>query len=241
LKFENLKVQYPQIGEVQFVPNATAKYIRISLKPSGMVRVTVPKRASMKEAMAFVETKIDWIVRVQSRMKAHEKHCTIFTPDMVFSTQSRQLQLIPWKSGQFRSQLSKDVLKIFYPADSDLQSEQSQEIIREFIIRTLRKEAKEYLPLRTEQLAIAHNFTYRGVTVKNVSSRWGSCSARNHINLNIHLVRLPEHLSDYVILHELTHTVQKNHSALFWKHLNSITGDKAKQLAAEMKKYRIEL
>jgi len=240
LRIENFTVQYPQIGEVQFVPNATAKYIRISLKPSGMVRVTVPKRAPMKEAKAFVETKMDWILRTKLRMKTHEKNCTVFTPDTVFSTQSRQLQLIPWKSGQFRSQLSKDALKIFYPNDSDLHSEQAQETIREFIIRTLRKEAKEYLPQRTEQLAVAHGFTYRGVTVKNVSSRWGSCSARNHINLNIHLVRLPEHLSDYVILHELTHTVHKNHSALFWKHLNTITGGKAKQLAAEMKKYRIE-
>ena len=234
-------VQYSQIGEVQFVPNVTAKYIRISLKPSGMIRVTVPKRASMKEAMAFVETKMDWIIRAKSRIKTHEQRCTVFMPDTVFSTQSRQLQLIPWKSEQFRYQLSKDALKIFYPTDSDLPSDHVQEIIRAFIIRTLRKEAREYLPLRTEQLAAIHGFTYQGVAVKNVSSRWGSCSERNHINLNIHLVRLPEHLSDYVILHELTHTVHKNHSALFWNHLNTITGGKAKQLAAEMKKYHIEL
>jgi len=73
----------------------------------------------------------------------------------------------------------------------------------------LRKEAKDYLPQRTELLAAAHGFKYSGVTVKNISSRWGSCSSTNHINLNIHLVRLPEHLSDYVILHELTHTVHK--------------------------------
>jgi predicted metal-dependent hydrolase len=195
----------------------------------------------MKEAMAFVETKTDWILQAQSRMALHEKRCTVFTPETVFSTQSRKLQIIPWKSEQFRSQLSKDSLKIFYPNNSDLQSVQVQEIIRDFIISAIKKEAKEYLPLRTEQLAAAHGFRFNGVTVKNISSRWGSCSTTNHINLNIHLVRLPENLSDYVILHELTHTIHKNHGEHFWKHLNTITGGKAKQLAAEMKHYHVGL
>jgi predicted metal-dependent hydrolase len=232
---------FPQIGEVQFVPSVSAKYIRISLKSSGIIRVTVPKRASMKEAMAFVETKKDWILKAQARMATHEKRGVVFTPGTVFSTQNRKLQLIPWKSGQFRAQLSKDSLKIFFPGESDLQSVQVQEIIRNFIIRTLRKEANEYLPQRTEQLSATHGFTYSGVTVKNVSSRWGSCSATNHINLNLHLVRLPDHLSDYVILPELTHTIHKNHSDRFWKHLNTITGGKAKQFVAEMKQYHVEL
>jgi len=236
---ERLVVQYSQIGEVQFVPSVSAKYIRISLKPFGGIRVTVPKGASMQMAMAFVETKKDWILQTKSRI-AQEERCTIFTPNTVFSTQKRQLQLLPWKSGQFRMQLSKDTLQIFYPHETNLRSEQAQEIIRDFIISTIRKEAKEYLPQRTEQLAATHGFTYRGVTVKNISSRWGSCSATNHINLNIHLVRLPEHLSDYVILHELTHTVHKNHGDLFWKHLNSITEGKAKQLAAGMRQYRAD-
>ena len=236
---ERLVVQYPQIGEVQFVPSAAAKYIRISIKPFGGIRVTVPKRTSIQLAMAFVETKKDWILRTQSRIASQEKRPVDFMPDTVFSTQKRQLQLLPWKSEQFRVQLSKDTLKIFYPHETDLRSEQAQEMIRNFIVSTLRKEAKEYLPQRTEQLAAEHGFIYRGVTVKNLSSRWGSCSATNHINLNIHLVRLPQHLSDYVILHELAHTVHKNHRDYFWQCLNRVTNGKAKQLAAEMKQYSV--
>ena len=241
IKNNTLVVEYPQIGEVQFVQGVAAKYIRISVKTSGGIRVTVPKRASMRTAMAFVETKMDWILRAQSKVAAHENQPVLFTPDTVFSTQNRRVQLLPWKSGQFKAQLSKDTLKIFYPYETDIRSESSQAIIRDYIISTLRKEAKEYLPQRTEQLAAKHGFTYRGVTVKNLSSRWGSCSATNHINLNIHLVRLPQHLSDYVILHELTHTIRKNHSDLFWQSLNKITDGKAKQLAAEMRQYRTYL
>ena len=235
-----IDVELQQIGTVHFVTSATAKYIRISLRPFGGIRVTVPKRTSIKQAMAFVETKKDWILQAQSRIASHEKQYTVFTPDTVFRTRNRQVQLLPWKSAQFRAQLSKDALKIFYPQETDLRSDRAQEIIREYVIGTLRKEAKEYLPQRTEQLAAEYGFSYRGVTVKNVTSRWGSCSITNHINLNIHLVRLPQYLSDYVILHELTHTIHKNHGNLFWRSLNLITGGKAKRLAAEMKQYHAE-
>lgn len=234
---ENIIVQFPQIGEVHFKMNATVKYLRISLKAFDGVRVTVPKGTSTKDAMAFVETKKDWILQAKLRIESQEKRYTIFTPDTVFRTQNRQLILLPWKSGQFRAQISKDALKIFYPQEADLQTQQAQKIIREYIIETIRKEANEYLPLRTEQLAAEHGFMFHGVTVKNIKSRWGSCSATNHINLNMHLMRLPQYLSDYVILHELTHTVQKNHGKPFWQSLNRITGGKARRLAADMRKY----
>ena len=230
-------VPYPGIGEILFVPSATAKYIRISLKPFGGVKVTVPRWTSMRRAKAYVEEKKDWILQAKSRIAVHEKRYTIFTPGTVFSTHHHQVQLISWKSGQFRAQLSKDTLKIFYPQEIDILSEQSQQIIRNYITRTLRKEAGEYLPQRTEQLAKMHGFAYQGVTVKNLTSRWGSCSAANNINLNIHLVRLPQHLSDYVILHELAHTVHKNHSDRFWQSLDTLTNGKAKQLAAEIKQH----
>ncbi len=230
-------IHYPQIGEVTFVSSATARHIRISLKPFGGIRVTVPRRTSIKQAIAFVEEKKDWILKAKSKMEQHEGTFTTFVPGVNFSTYDHQLQLIPWKSERFRAQVTKDQLHIFYPQEIDIQSAQAQEVIRHYITETIRKEAKAYLPLRTEQLAKEHGFRYRGVAVKNLSSRWGSCSADNHINLNIHLMRLPSHLIDYVILHELTHTVHKNHGPGFWKCLDEHTGGQAKSLASETKKH----
>ena len=232
MKIEN----FSDIGEVQFVQSVRAKYIRISLNGSDGIRVTVPTRASNEKAIDFVKSKIDWIRQKQSQM-AQKYTKTVFTPDTDFSTRNRQVQLMPWKSQQFRAQLSKDTLKIFFPHDIELLSNTTQEIIRNYIINTLREEAKEYLPERTRQLASEYGFSYRNVVVKNITSRWGSCSSENNINLNIHLVRLPEYLSDYVILHELTHTIHKNHGIHFWQYLNKITDGKAKQLDKAMKKY----
>ncbi len=230
-------IHHPEIGEIKFVSSVKARHIRISVGSSG-IRVTVPKYATMEEAMGFVSKKSDWIK--QSMLKVAKHKHTIFTPETEFSTHDRKLQLIEWKSESFRVQRTKDALKIFYPQGTDLLSDHAQTIIRGYIEQTIRKEAKEYLPQRTAQLAEKYEFSYHGVSVKNVISRWGSCSASNHINLNMHLMRLPQHLCDYVILHELVHTVHKNHAAVFWNSLDKLTDMKAKQLSKEIKQYRAD-
>ncbi len=102
----------------------------------------------------------------------------------------------------------------------------------------LRRKALVYLPGRTEELAREHGFSYGRVSVRRSRTRWGSCSAINNINLSLFLMQLPSHLIDYVILHELVHTIHKNHSADFWKRLEMHTGN-ARGLAREVKKQRI--
>ncbi len=104
----------------------------------------------------------------------------------------------------------------------------------------VRQRALDYLPRRTAELAKRHGFSYRRVTIRRSRTRWGSCSAVNNINLSLYLMNLPAYLIDYVILHELVHTVHKNHSPAFWQLLDKHTGN-AKALAGEIKKHRIIL
>lgn len=83
----------------------------------------------------------------------------------------------------------------------------------------LRKKAKEFLPKRLEEIAQQFGYKYNKVALKFMKSRWGSCSFKNNINLNISLVTLENELIDYVLLHELVHTVEKNHGEAFWSRL----------------------
>ena len=85
--------------------------------------------------------------------------------------------------------------------------------------------AKKQLVERLALLANRYGFTYNRVSVRNQKTRWGSCSVKNNISLNINLVRLPEELMDYVILHELVHTRVKNHSRQFWGEMDKLVGD----------------
>ena len=103
-----------------------------------------------------------------------------------------------------------------------------------------RKEAKKRLPVRLRELSVKFDLPYNKVIIKNNRSRWGSCSDRNNINLSLYLMRLPDQLIDYVLLHELVHTVHKNHSKKFWRHLEKLQPD-AKSLDRELKGYRIEI
>jgi predicted metal-dependent hydrolase len=96
-----------------------------------------------------------------------------------------------------------------------------------------KKEARQRIIARLAELAKQHGFTYNKVSIRNQRTRWGSCSAKGNISLNIKLVALPPELFDYVILHELAHTRLHNHSRKFWQELDKYTGNgkaKAKQL-----------
>ncbi len=105
-------------------------------------------------------------------------------------------------------------------------------------LQELRKIAKISLPERVRELAAKHNFHYTSVTCRHQKTRWGSCSHKNSINLNIELMRLPIRLQDYIIVHELTHTLHKHHQKTFWNHLEKVLPG-ALQMDREMKQWKI--
>ena len=99
-----------------------------------------------------------------------------------------------------------------------------------------RAEAKAKLMSRLNKLTEKNGFTYNRVFIRNQKTRWGSCSSKNNINLNVKLIRLPDELIDYVILHELVHTRIKNHSREFWAALDRLVRD-AKKMQSRLKEY----
>ncbi|MBO7487254.1 MAG: M48 family metallopeptidase [Bacteroidales bacterium] len=103
----------------------------------------------------------------------------------------------------------------------------------------LRAEAKAWLIPRLAELAAEHGFSYNKVFIKNNVSNWGSCSTKGNINLNMQLMRLPEELRDYVILHELCHLRQLNHGAEFHELLDSLCGGREKELRRQLRQYHI--
>ena len=99
--------------------------------------------------------------------------------------------------------------------------------------------AKIYLLSRLEEMAQQHGFKYNKATIRNQKTRWGSCSGKNNISLNMQLMNLPPELIDYVILHELVHTNIKNHSPIFWKTLDEYVGH-AKLKNRALKKFILQ-
>ena len=105
-------------------------------------------------------------------------------------------------------------------------------------VEQLREEAKAYLPGRLQELASLYGFTFNSVRIKHNSSNWGSCSSKGNINLNLNLMRIPQDLQDYVMLHELCHLKYLNHSPQFHALLESVCPDH-REKQRRMKEYKL--
>ncbi len=105
---------------------------------------------------------------------------------------------------------------------------------------------REYLKHKAQALVLAkikveqwnkfYNFSYKNVSVKNQKTRWGSCSKRGNLNFNYKIVHLPEALVDYLIVHELCHLKEFNHSRNFWNLVKQTIPD-CKNLRAQLRKW----
>ncbi len=103
-----------------------------------------------------------------------------------------------------------------------------------------RAKAKTLLTMRLKQLAKNNGFSYNRVFIRNQKTRWGSCSSKNNISLNMKLVKLHDELIDYIILHELVHTRKKDHSKAFWAEMDKLVGN-GKKMASRLKSHSIGL
>ena len=106
-------------------------------------------------------------------------------------------------------------------------------------IEELRRAAKADLPERIARLSAETGLRYEKLSIRASRTKWGSCSGRNHISLSLFLMTLPEPLRDFVILHELCHTVHHNHSERFHALLDRLTGGREKELNRELRRYAI--
>jgi predicted metal-dependent hydrolase len=223
--------------EILLVKSPRARYISISIRPFRGVRVSIPERISFSEGERLAYAKLDWIHQHLDKIKLHEKSFPLITHESNFRTRSHILELLQG-GDKIVVRVRNGIIKVKYPNDKGVSSPAVQKAIRKGILEAYREEAKEFLPKRLNDLSDRHNLPYKEVFIKNIKSRWGSCSGRNNINLSIHLMRLPNHLIDYVLLHELVHTKIKNHSRTFWHALNMVTGN-AKILDKELSKHHL--
>ncbi|WP_421919355.1 M48 family metallopeptidase [Marinifilum sp.] len=210
-------VHIKDIGELSLRKDKRFKRLSIRMAPTKGIWINLPYGITEDEAIQFALKNKSWIIQAKQKKEEKENQQTRFTPDSVFRTKYHELRIRSAATNAYSSSLNNGFLEVNYPHGMDVTSEEIQQFIRTSIVETLRREAKYYLPKRIDYLAKKHGFTYTSLQIKNTKSRWGSCSHDNKINLSLHLMRLPEELSDMVILHELCHTKVKNHSSSFWE------------------------
>jgi predicted metal-dependent hydrolase len=194
--------------QVTIARHRWARRYVLRVMADGTLRLTVPRGASISGGLDFAEGQAEWIARERTR---------------------QQSRSAPWRDGTtvwFRGE--RETLRVAGAivaigghriADLDPSLDLRPAIERHFAALSAIE-----LPPRLSELAAAHGLNVARVSIRNQRSRWGACSPHGVITLNWRLVQMPASVSDYVILHELMHLRQPNHSRRFWREVEAVCG-----------------
>jgi predicted metal-dependent hydrolase len=197
------------------VRHARARRYLLRLRPDGTARVTVPRGGSVSEARRFADRNLAWLEEQLKRLPVAPPTSQEWRlgAEVLFRGELVRLEANP--HGEKVISFGSLKLAVIDPA-SDL---------RPALERHLRREAERELPPRVMELAVLHQLSVRRVTVRNQHTRWGSCSRRGTISLNWRLIQAPPFVCDYIILHELMHLREMNHSPRFWRQVENVCPD----------------
>lgn len=221
----------PEIGVITIVKTRINRRISIRVTPRH-VRVSIPYRVSFDTGEDFLLKNIEWVRNKYNQLRYQFK----FYDQQVIKTLfgNIHINIKQGSLGKFRVIRENDRISVYMSGEVD--SSDLQHKMRQRMIQLIRKEGLIYLSKRTEELSKRHGLRFQRIQISSALTRWGSCSSANVISLNYRLVFLPQELCDYVILHELAHTVHKNHSKAYWSYLYSLEPDFAIR-KQELKKY----
>ena len=193
---------------VHIVFRPRARRYLLGLQPDGAARLVIPRRGSVAEGIRFLERSEAWLLKrvAQWRSRTQARQPWVDGASFLFRGEETGLRVENGEGGP-RLCFSDQVI----PVPRALPD------YREAVLGHLRRMAERELPARTRELALLHGIAVRRVTVRAQKTRWGSCSARGTISLNWRLIQAPPRVVDYLIIHELMHRREMNHSARYWK------------------------
>jgi len=177
-----------------------------------IARVTVPRRGSVSAARDFVARNIGWLEQQFQRLADQPKPAAEWKVGSEIYFRGELVRIVA-EAGKIR--FGTELIKC-----ADLATD-----FRPVIQKHLRKLAQQELPSRVQELSALHGIEVSRVSVRNQKSRWGSCSRKGTISLNWRLIQTPEFVRDYIILHELAHRRQMNHSDKFWQEVERLCPD----------------
>jgi predicted metal-dependent hydrolase len=194
---------------VGFVRHRRARHYILHVGAEGRVRVTLPWYGSKTEALRFVEERRAWIERERYKRAVSSARRGPWGAgtEVLFRGTLHALRVAPADARHARVAFADQALTVPVSTADDL---------RVPVERHLRRLAEQELPARLRSFATRHAFVVKAVSVRGQRSRWGSCSPSGRISLNWRLIQFPDHVADYVLIHELVHLLHLNHSRRFW-------------------------
>jgi predicted metal-dependent hydrolase len=199
--------EVPAIGTVTVYKRKGVK--RVSMRFNGQtLRISQPSWMPYRTGLNFAISQKRWI----ETHKPYSESLTLNDGDRIGKTYILRVKHSP----EVRTRITGNEIIIYCPTQNSSVPAEIIPTAKKAIYRALKKEANVLLGERLDNHAATHRFSFSSVTYKSMKSRWGSCNNSKEITLNIYLLMLPWELIDYVLIHELSHTIHLNHSSDFW-------------------------
>lgn len=199
--------------------------IGIRIDDNGLM-VTIPLRESLRHTHTLLQEKADWILQKLEEWQQREPALPIWEEDTIFPLMGQPWQLAVIAPGEARMVPIKPVTtlqakQLVLPLPPTLTAEQIEKTVMHWYHGKALPCFDERITLYADKLGIPRP----RLKLSHARTQWGSCNTRGIIHLNWRLVRMPLHLIDYVVAHELSHLIEMNHSPAFWKTVESIYPD----------------
>ena len=219
VKLEDLWLQVAgRPVQLRFVRHRRARRYILRLARDGTARVTLPRGGSVQEATQFARRNIAWLEKQILRQAVAPKPSEVWQAGKEILLRGEPTLLEVAARGQ-------GWVVRFGGEEVEVTGEEVKGDLRPRVEGHLRRLASVELPQRVLALAAGYPFPVRRITVRNQRSRWGSCSRRGTISLNWRLVQTPAFVRDYLVLHELAHLREMNHSPRFWNEVARLCPD----------------
>jgi len=184
----------------------------LEINKQGKLVVRVPKHFTNNDIKRILEDKRKWIVSNYTLRNQRIDEAKKMKENKVFyHGELIDIEYAPLDKFLLKHENGRVYIDIEYKSR-----------YKDVLYNWLRINAKSYLPPKTIELAKKYNFKINDIRIKEQKRRWGSCSNKKNINLNWRLIMANDRIIDYIIIHELSHTIELNHSDKFWKIVENI-------------------
>ncbi|MCF8224615.1 MAG: M48 family metallopeptidase [Bacteroidales bacterium] len=213
------------MGEIAYKKNMRARNLSIRIDRESNVRVTVPGWCSFQKAEQFVIDKYGWIIKKKGQIESRNDGEYLWLPGSRISMLSSNIEIVQGGNNHFSTDMKGRDYILNVPSGLIANSSEYRNGLKEIVADIGFLEAKRMLPGLMDGFSEEVQLPFGRLNVKRMKTRWGSCSPKNNISLSSGLAFLDPDLVEYVCLHELTHTIHRNHSSAFWDALGTLLPD----------------
>jgi len=205
-------LQYPY----QIVYSKRAKYIRIKLSQQGDLSVTLPSFTKVRMAHEFIYSKRIWIEKNLSKVTVKTTNILPETLDLRLIEESWEVFYTEIQESSSTNLELKEQQDRIIKVQGNAKQINDSVLVAKRLNQWCRKKAQNTFNTMLQEQAELYGFHYQRLSIRAQKTRWGSCSHQKNINLNCKLLFMPEDVVKYVMIHELCHTIEMNHSSRFW-------------------------